>query len=104
TRSMTSQSGWSTMPGRGGDMGGDAGEAASFDWCEEEPLTCSERVVLAVLARRARVGEAAETLGWSEREVCAQLASASRKLGAHSGLEALLNAARRGEIRRPVLG
>ena len=67
-------------------------------------LTTTERTVLAVLARGASVGEAAETLGWSEREICAQLASAGRKLGAHSVLEALIFAVRQGDIRRPVVG
>jgi DNA-binding NarL/FixJ family response regulator len=60
--------------------------------------------VVAVLARGASLGEAATTLGWPERAVSVQLASAGRKLGARFGLEALIFAVRRGEIRRPVLG
>jgi DNA-binding NarL/FixJ family response regulator len=61
-------------------------------------------MLLAVLARGVSVSEAAETLGWSEREVRAELVSASRKRGARSVLEALICAVRRGDIRRPVVG
>ena len=67
-------------------------------------LTPVEREVLAVLARGAGVGEAAVRLGQSEQAVRTQLASAVRKLGARSLLEALLIAVRRGDIRRPVVG
>jgi len=77
-------------------------DASGFDG-RGAPLTTMERTVLAVLARGTSVGKAAETLGWSEREVCAQLASAGRKLGARSGLEVLIFAVRRGDIRRPVV-
>ena len=50
------------------------------------------------------MGEAADVLGLPEEVVRAQLASAIRKLGARSLLEALLIAVRRGDIRRPVVG
>jgi DNA-binding NarL/FixJ family response regulator len=81
------------------DLGAHQVSAAS-----ESPLTPAERAVLAVLARGARVGEAADVLGLPEQVVRAQLASAIRKLGARSLLEALLIAVRRGDIRRPVVG
>ena len=81
----------------------DLGDASG---CEDHgaTLTTTEQMVLAALARGASITEAAETLGWPERTVSAQFASAGRKLGARSGLEALLIAVRRGDIRRPVVG
>ena len=82
---------------------GDPRDAAEVDG-RGALLTPAERTVLAVLARGASLGEAAATLGWPERAVSVQLASAGRKLGARSGLEALIFAVRRGVIRRPVVG
>jgi len=62
------------------------------------PLTRSEHDVLAASARGAGVVEVARGLGLPEREVRAGLASAVRKLGARSKLEAVLIALRRGDI------
>jgi len=84
-------------------MAGDPRDVSEFGG-QGAPLTMTERAVLAALARGVGVGQAAETLGWTERAVCEQFASAGRKLGAHSGLETLLIAVRRGDIRRPVVG
>jgi two-component system response regulator DesR len=64
-----------------------------------ELLTRSECVVLSILARGASVGEAAVELGLPEQAVRAHLAAAIRTLGARSRLEALIIAARRGQIR-----
>jgi DNA-binding NarL/FixJ family response regulator len=63
------------------------------------PLHRSACVVLSVLARGASVGEAAVALGRPEQAVRAQLSDASCALGARSRLEALIIAARRGDIR-----
>jgi DNA-binding NarL/FixJ family response regulator len=62
------------------------------------PLTRQERAVLAVLARGAQVGRVAGELGLPEDQVRASLASAIRRLGARSKLEAVILALRRGAI------
>jgi hypothetical protein len=67
-------------------------------------LTPSGRALLAGLAHGASVGDTAAPLRWTERAVYVRLASAGRKPGAHSGLEALMLAVRRGDISRPVVG
>jgi DNA-binding CsgD family transcriptional regulator len=84
-------------------MTGDPGDTSGLG-SPRVPLTPAEREVLAVLARGAGVSRTAATLGLTEQEVRAQLASAIRKQGARSMLEALLIAVRRGDIRRPVVG
>ena len=68
-------------------------------WRPGMPLPRSDCVVLSVLARGASVDEAAVALGLPKQAVRAQLAAAIRALGARSRLEALIIAARRGNIR-----
>jgi DNA-binding NarL/FixJ family response regulator len=62
------------------------------------PLTRSEHDILAASARGASVRQVAGELGLPEGEVRAHLASAIRKLGARSRLEAVLIALRLGVI------
>ena len=62
------------------------------------PLTMGERRVLSLSATGLVVADVAEALGVSAEEVGARLASAVDKLGARSKLEAVLTAARRGEL------
>ena len=62
------------------------------------PLTMAERRVLSLSATGLVIADVAEELGVSAEEVRARLASAVDKLGARSKLEAVLIAARRGEL------
>jgi two-component system response regulator DesR len=62
------------------------------------PLTVEERRVLSLSARGLSVIEVAGALGTRAAVVHVWLASAMEKLGARSKLEAIIIAARRGEI------
>jgi DNA-binding CsgD family transcriptional regulator len=61
-------------------------------------LTRRERDVLGISSRGASVREVADELGVPVSDVRGALASAMLKLGAHSKLEAVILALRRGEI------
>lgn len=61
-------------------------------------LTEGERRALSLAARGLSVTEVAEAMNSSPMVVRVGLASAIDKLGAHSKLEAIIIAARRGEI------
>jgi two-component system response regulator DesR len=62
------------------------------------PLTVGERRALRLSARGLTVAEVAEDMCTSPSDVRSWLASAIDKLGARSKLEAVIIAARRGEI------
>ena len=62
------------------------------------PLIMEERRVLSLAARGLSVIDVAEAMGISSEVVRIWLASAMDKLGARSKLEAVIIAARRGEI------
>ena len=62
------------------------------------PLTVEERRALGLSATGLTVTEVAEAMGTSPEVVRLWLASAIEKLGARSKLEAVLIAARRGEL------
>ena len=64
-------------------------------------LTADERTALSLSATGLTVTEVAETLGWSPAVVHGVLASAIDKLGARSKLEAVVIAARIGQISLP---
>jgi DNA-binding NarL/FixJ family response regulator len=64
----------------------------------EEPLTARELEVLRVLANGVRTAAAAELLGISTATLRAHVQAILRKLGAHSRLEAVAEAARLGLI------
>jgi len=61
-------------------------------------LTAQESTVLAASAIGRTVGEVSEHLGYSRETVLECLATAMRKLGAHSKLEAVIIALRDGLI------
>jgi DNA-binding CsgD family transcriptional regulator len=61
-------------------------------------LTAEERTALSLSATGLIVAEVADALGVSPILVRARLASAINKLGAHSKLEAVIIAARRGDL------
>jgi DNA-binding NarL/FixJ family response regulator len=62
------------------------------------PLTVEERRALSLSARGLSVTDVAEAMGISAAVVSVWLSSAIEKLGARSKLEAVIIAARRGEI------
>jgi DNA-binding NarL/FixJ family response regulator len=65
------------------------------------PLTIEERRALSFSARGLGVTEVAEAMGTSSAVVRVWLATGIDKLGAHSKLEAVVIAARRGDLNLP---
>lgn len=65
---------------------------------QSTPLTLGERRALTLSARGLTVAEVTEAMCASPDLVCMLLASAIRKLGARSKLEAVIIASRTGEL------